>query len=331
MAALLKRPGIGYRTRLRIIDIMLGFGRVFTRLGAGRVMRWLALQDTRLGCYGWPIIVARSFCWESDIKTGQAVLEENIVAMIEGGNQIASRAGQQGQISSNGTVPLPNKARLRCLDDALEALTLLDVRAFLCFGTLLGFVREGGFMKHDKDLDLGLFSHEASCPAVRHALKQKGFRIEQYEGPDWPCRIHARHPNGMLLDVVFFHQDQRCLLTYVKFAGQLIVRKRACFNLVRATMLGRTVWIPENPEIFLAENYGDWQTPSTYHHYILTSRLTDFSQPLIRYIALDVLYFYLRRRRTSQAQALAALMVQRLPDDPFWMWLQEKIPKGESV
>lgn len=66
------------------------------------------------------------------------------------------------------------------------------IRPFLCFGSLLGFVRDGGFMSHDIDLDIGILYDETSCNKVKQVLEKNGFEIILYEPDPWPCRVIAR-------------------------------------------------------------------------------------------------------------------------------------------
>src|SRR5690606_13925305 len=56
------------------------------------------------------------------------------------------------------------------LTKVLAALESQGSRPFLCFCVLLGFMREGDFMKHDADLDLGLLLREHSCAQIHDIL-----------------------------------------------------------------------------------------------------------------------------------------------------------------
>ncbi len=58
-----------------------------------------------------------------------------------------------------------------------DAFGPLGLTYFADFGTLLGFIREGGFMSHDLDLDIGVIANDTPISAIREALSQAGFRL----------------------------------------------------------------------------------------------------------------------------------------------------------
>ena len=48
----------------------------------------------------------------------------------------------------------------RFLQDIFEICKKIDIKPFLVFGTLLGHYRDGGFIEHDTDIDLGLLEND---------------------------------------------------------------------------------------------------------------------------------------------------------------------------
>lgn len=67
-----------------------------------------------------------------------------------------------------------------------EALDKENITAFPAFGSLLGLVREGAFLKHDDDIDIGVIMDESfSWDKVKRALESIGltsFREFGYDG-----------------------------------------------------------------------------------------------------------------------------------------------------
>ena len=47
----------------------------------------------------------------------------------------------------------------RVLNEVEEALNASNLTTFISFGTLLGFIRDGGFIKHDDDIDICILNN----------------------------------------------------------------------------------------------------------------------------------------------------------------------------
>src|SRR5690606_11476815 len=67
------------------------------------------------------------------------------------------------------------------LVSARDAILEAGANPFLVDGTLLGAVREGGFIAHDLDLDLGV-SIEQHTPDIERRMGQAGFRLSKRRG-----------------------------------------------------------------------------------------------------------------------------------------------------
>lgn len=191
------------------------------------------------------------------------------------------------------------------LDKTLSLIESERIRPFLCFGTLLGMIREKSFMEHDLDLDIGILTSEANSSDIKNILKKFGYKIIHYEKGNWPCRLKVYYKKfQIIIDFIFFHKENNHLLTYVKYANNYIIRKRKSFNLVQKEFLGRKVWIPENPEEFLKENYKNWEKKSDYSHFLLTSPFTDFSLPVVHYTLFEQMYFELSRDNINKFNSI---------------------------
>ena len=51
-----------------------------------------------------------------------------------------------------------------------------NIKYWLCYGTLLGYVRENGLLKHDFDFDIGLWNDDYS-KELESALESHGFKL----------------------------------------------------------------------------------------------------------------------------------------------------------
>lgn len=152
------------------------------------------------------------------------------------------------------------------LVDLRFALEALGARPFLVDGTLLGAVREGGFIAHDTDTDLGLFAEELDVDAMEAAALDCGFRIKHRLGtPERGFQWSLRRDSVKTDVFVYYRANGRRF--HAAWTEKLTVPVRYTyddFELARLRFLGTEFWAPADPEAFLATKYGpDWRTPVT--------------------------------------------------------------------
>lgn len=170
-----------------------------------------------------------------------------------------------------GTFENRDDARREPLIDAIgkaiDALGEAGVEAFLAYGTALGAIRDGGFIGHDSDADLGYVSrHEHPVDvaresfALQRALSDMGFRITRYSGAAF--KMHVPEGDGVErgLDVFGgYYRDGRLHLM-----GEICVpyERDWIYPLGTATLEGRPFPVPRNTDKFLEATYGPrWATP----------------------------------------------------------------------
>lgn len=215
--------------------------------------------------------------------------------------------------------------KLNVLKQAMDVLERAGLRPFVCFGALLGLVREGRLFPADIDLDLGLFYPDATASRVKEVLEQAGCQVVLYEPDPWPCRLMVRWPGLSLdLDLVFFLRDGASLLTYTQCYQRILVRKRSGFDLRRASFHGVPLWIPDPPERFLDENYPDWHLATPWHHHILSSPFTDFSLPEVECMHTLTTVRDLFRGMNERVHALCNLGDLHYPS-PLWGRLKNSV------
>jgi hypothetical protein len=156
----------------------------------------------------------------------------------------------------------PKKVKKDWLEDAKVALADLKedldaagIKFFLVSGTLLGCVREGGILGHDKDIDVGV-DESVDAATIRNALRQSGrFIIRKIDIDEG---VYVKHQNGVMIDVFrHFMKDGQYIHQGVK-----VYWWNTPFNLVEHDFLDSKYLIPENYDLYLQENYGDWRTPA---------------------------------------------------------------------
>ena len=150
-----------------------------------------------------------------------------------------------------------------------------NVNYWLDYGTLLGCYREGDFIKHDNDLDIGALMTDA--PKIRELLTNNGFMlVHKFQSTDGGMEECYRY-NHTCVDVFYYREDQASQTLY---CTSYIVRrhlfpslrkelscwvKKVAFPLMglKTTQFkGLDVKIPEDTEAYLKAVYGEhFMTP----------------------------------------------------------------------
>lgn len=204
--------------------------------------------------------------------------------------------------------PLKHEDARAALQLVLARLRAAGVSPFLSFGTLLGAVREGRFLEHDADIDLGVFSDEVSPERLRLLFRWgSGLRLalpSLLDARALPVKL--RHRSGAAIDLVPFERRPDAFITRMRYQNHVLERRRRPFGLRWMDFEGSRVCIPDPPEAFLDENYGDWRVPKTSYHCVLSSRMPfDPRDPLVRYLLYAGLEDALARGAWARARWLA--------------------------
>lgn len=145
--------------------------------------------------------------------------------------------------------------QLEITTELTERLGEIGVTPFLMSGTLLGVIRDGGFMAHDYDIDLGLIPGTDRTP-IPEFLSELGYDMA-FDGD----RIVAVHRSGARTDL-FPHTERDG-----KFWHGSAVHEwwNTPFGLAQFEMHDQQLWTPDKPELYLDENYGDWSRPVAFY------------------------------------------------------------------
>ena len=175
--------------------------------------------------------------------------------------------------------PITQKHNSQFIADARAALLAFsnlfpsqEWKWYVISGTFLGLVRENGFLSHDIDIDLGVNHEDFDFQGFMSVLsKTSGFvvkkideQIEIYRERDDSlafrkrlCLIKLIHESGINIDVFVHHKDGN-----IRWHGSSIHRwENHEYKLTPCTLEGIPVCAPDNADLYLTENYGDWKTP----------------------------------------------------------------------
>ncbi|HKV52321.1 MAG TPA: NTP transferase domain-containing protein [Gemmatimonadaceae bacterium] len=180
------------------------------------------------------------------------------------------RAVHAGRLSIAGLDLQVNGDRL--LGIALAEATRAGFEPFLLWGSLLGCVRDGGFIHNDRDIDLGVLDDDApKLNGWRHAMIARGFQVRIGDAHKVSV-VHPRHPRLFIdIDVVHRRGDGWAITNASSDARRIChyVFAPSVFDGTRASTLGtRRVRLPADPEGFLEATYGEWRTPQAKVHYL---------------------------------------------------------------
>lgn len=157
------------------------------------------------------------------------------------------------------------------LKDVARLLPLSEWSWTALSGTFLGIFREGDFLPHDFDVDLGLRADKTDIAELQRRLNaasefesvklDQQYRLRQQDGrltiETLPVLVKAVHRTGIAVDFSFLHEEDG-----VWWHGSMMHRwDHAPMDLTEYELRGVTILGPRDGDRYLTEGYGDWRTP----------------------------------------------------------------------
>ncbi|WP_158085626.1 tetratricopeptide repeat protein [Henriciella aquimarina] len=149
--------------------------------------------------------------------------------------------------------------------DALQAVyNILTGAGLVCFpaaGTLLGLVRTGAPLAHDRDIDIGVLQQDGRRPDIAGLIRRHpALILERRARPG--DRYFALNYQGIAVDIFLYTPIGEHVVCGFSDRRGDIAWRYARFGLCKARF-GRFAWpVPENAEHYLAQTYGPgWSEP----------------------------------------------------------------------
>jgi GR25 family glycosyltransferase involved in LPS biosynthesis len=161
----------------------------------------------------------------------------------------------------------------KTLIDMNDILQKNGQRFLLSFGTLLGVIREGKFIEHDNDIDIGVFIDDYNQEVEEEILKK--FKLKHRLGSlETGYEVSFTHSETNVNIDIFVYYTEKDFIWSPSFFGlcdnaknKMCRWKFSPFNLKKIEFLNRMFNIPDNPELYLTESYGkDWKIPKKFNY-----------------------------------------------------------------
>jgi hypothetical protein len=158
---------------------------------------------------------------------------------------------------------------LEALDNFFSLCPMLGVSAIICYGTLLGAVREKSFLTHDDDVDILYFDGSKSR---EDALSRKVELIQKLKANN--CSVKDSGKNfhviigGVPLDLFPCWEHEEKLNLMMEAYKYRTISASIIHPLSEITLYDRRYPGPADPEAFLQERYGKgWKISDPFHEW----------------------------------------------------------------
>ena len=214
------------------------------------------------------------------------------------------------------------EAAQSALRDMQKVMSKINKKIFLVSGTLLGYERVGNFLSHDKDIDVGIYGNEDQFEVIQALAESQLFHVPmrdiQLTNNFYIPSFHVK--TKMAIDVFVYHRVGNKLRTGVQNTfGYLQNFDFTPFELQAIEFVGVPTHAPDNIDLNLRENFGDWRTPDPHYISHLQSPSTvDVGGPIYLLVArLELLRYIVEEKPIKGSRVCDS--VRRYTDHPFGM------------
>lgn len=195
------------------------------------------------------------------------------------------------------------------LEILVSTLKKHNLQVGLMYGSMLGAVREHGFIPHDEDIDL-FFLQENKQRVIDTIpdLMREGFEVVRYDR----CDLLSVMRKGEYIDFYFFYKDEQ-EPQYRKCSGGVELA-RFLEETIEIDFLGINVIIPKDYEGYLLCHFGpNWRTPIVQKNYNVSflERIKFAFKFWLKDIMPDFIYMPLKERSEKHVREIHMNLLER--------------------
>lgn len=222
--------------------------------------------------------------------------------------------------TSPAKAPFSQNGALRALCEIGDVLEAHGVAFFLASGTLLGFVRNGGPLGHDRDVDIGICVEQPGVPDIAGILRAHPTILLPTSARPGD-RYFAVRCQGIAVDIFLHDRSHGAVSFGFSHTPGDIQWRLAPFGLTSAKFHGRNWMLPDPAGQYLSGLYGvAWQSPDLGFASVISSPALFAVSPYARaYYSVARARKYRMTGHHAKANALLAQSPISLGAD---RWLQ---------
>lgn len=197
--------------------------------------------------------------------------KEYVSPSIKNQTRINIRFSEEKLFGKIITSHFDKESALKVLKEAIVIFRRLGVQYFLQAGTLLGYARNGDFLDHDDDIDIGIIGDDIS-EHIKDEFVKEGFAFSLQLGKKFKNLEYRFYKYGIQLDLFFNYYEvggERIYCGVFDNNGQAYKFLYSKFNINFVDFKGIKVGVPEDVEKYLREQYGqDWKVENKNWNYL---------------------------------------------------------------
>jgi hypothetical protein len=211
--------------------------------------------------------LARLHCKSGDLKRSAMQLDLLLGDLLENGadHSEMNPVGSDGICRASGERESSFLSRAsHALIDLSNLLRHAQQKIFLVSGTLLGYVREGRLLAHDKDIDVGVIGWEEQFALFKLLWESPLFLVspKRLKGSATHLLPINHRSTGVAIDIFLYRKLEDKLITGVEFNfGHRQRFEFTPFELSPIKFLDVDLYVPSDSERNLMENFGNWRIP----------------------------------------------------------------------
>lgn len=153
-----------------------------------------------------------------------------------------------------------SKNALSALRDVNSFFSTRNGKLFLVSGTLLGFIRDGGPIPGDNDVDVGIFDDDKNSMTAMDELPKLNWVKHLHRTRNF---LQIVHKNGVTTDIfIHYHREGR-----IWHGTDIHQWHNSPFTLSKKKFGNLEIFIPKDYDQYLMENYGNWKESALFWDY----------------------------------------------------------------